>query len=409
MRNRRLSLGAAILFTLQILLISPASAANTLGIGVDVLPASGSSQTKASMGADGSLWFIIPPGKSGSRSIRVYSVAGVAMKISASVGYGVYRNGEANFDESKETELSQWARFDSSAFSLQPRASKVITIKFDVPESTKIGTNLATVFITGTPLAAVKSQGTFSVPGAARVAIPVFLGVGTAAQIAVNFKIKKLSIKNDNGNRYAIINIANTGQTPVSPSGYIRVAGYQGGIKIDNPIKIQSSTIVPGESRDLIVLVPEFIPNGKWVFMTELQQGPIQQTAEATVSLTAPSIFTINNFLRAFFFLIFALIFYFSARYLRNRGPMSEGHLPPEKFIWPPKFLLIFKKQSREEEAVEDHEYLEIIAQINARIAREAKAPVKKAAKKAPAKKAPAKKTPAKKAPAKKAAKKVSR
>ena len=419
MRSRRFSSAAAFILILQSAVLSSALAApqaNTLGIGIDVLEAKGAGETASSMGADGSLWFIIPPGKSGTRSIRIKSVASVPMKISTSVGFGVYRNGEATFDESRTTELSKWARFSDDGFTLQQNSSRVISITFDVPNNSDIGTNLATVFITGTPLKVVKQKGTFSVPGAARVAIPVFLGVGTAAQISVNFRINHTVIKNDNGNRFAYINISNIGKTPVAPSGYIRVASSEGSIKIDTPIKIQSSTIVPGEAKDLIVLIPPYIPNGEWVFMEELQQGPIQQTAEAKISLTAPSIFTVANLLRIFFFLIFALIFYFSARYIRNKGEASESRLPPRNFFWA-------NWRRREEEATVDESLAAIIASVNARIEREARAtqkrvekkPIKKRAKKVAAKKAvkkvgvkksmvqkPPKKSPSK--PAKKAA-----
>ena len=151
----------------------------------------------------------------------------------------------------------------------------------------------------------------FSVGGAARVAIPVFLGVGTAAQISINFKIVSTSIRNVEGKRLAYIRIHNIGKTPVAPTGFIRVQAQQGSISIPDPIKVQSSTVVPGEMRDVIFLVPAYIPNGKWTFLEEFQQGPISQTAQADIALTKPSIFTKANILRFSIVVLSLIILYF--------------------------------------------------------------------------------------------------
>jgi hypothetical protein len=358
-----------------------ATPAGSLGIGVEVLPAQ--SQEDTTLGADGSLWYLMPPGKSGSRSFRVDSVANVPMRILISVGFGAYKNGESAFDDSMKSEIASWAEFSDSDFTLGAGASRVIQVTFRVPKDAQIKANLATIFVRGSMQNQVDSKAAFSVAGAARIAIPVFLGVGTAQQISINFRILRTTIKNIEGKRLAYIRIRNVGKTPVAPTGLIKVQAQKGSISIPDPIKVQSSTVIPGEERDVIFLIPAYIPNGKWTFLEEFQQGPVFQTAEADISLTKPSIFTKANILRVFIFVISLFALYFSLRYLRKSKKRVEDH--------------------REVDLNELENALEQIRKRNLPSGIVMKSVSKKApAKKAPAKKAPAKKAPAKKAPAKK-------
>lgn len=401
-RTHRIVLALAVLLaSLSALPGAQAAAPGSLGLGVDVLPAS--SNEDSTLGADGSLWFLLPPGKIGTRSFRVNSVANVAMNLSVSLGFGEYRDGISAFNDSKKSDIAQWAKFSDTEFSLQPGASKVISITFNVPKDAQIKANLATVFVKGISQSLQGNKSGFSVGGAARVAVPVFLGVGTAAQISINFKIGSTTIRNVEGKRLAYIRIQNIGKTPVAPTGFIRVQAQQGSISIPDPIKVQSSTVVPGEMRDVIFLVPAYIPNGKWTFLEEFQQGPISQTAQADIALTKPSIFTKANILRFSIVVLSLIILYFCLRFLRKTKPKTEN--PAEADLMELELALEqirkrnLRSQSRKKSAAKKKPAKKTAAKKST-----AKKATKEAVKKAPAKKAPAKKVVAKKKATNKAA-----
>lgn len=383
-----------------------ASSPGSLGLGIDVLPASGAEDS--TLGAAGSLWFLLPPGKTGTRSFRVNSVANVSMNISISLGFGEYRDGISAFDDSKKSEIVNWARFSDTSFSLSPGASKVVSITFDVPKGAEIKANLATVFVKGVAQNIQSNKPGFSVGGAARVAIPIFLGVGTAQQISINFKILGTTIKNVEGKRFAYIRIQNVGKTPVAPVGLIKVQAQLGGISVPDPIKVQSSTVIPGQSRDVIFLIPTYIPNGKWTFMEEFQQGPISQTAQADIALTKPSIITKANILRFSIFVISLIILYFSLRYLRKSKSKTEN--PAEADVMELELALEqirkrnLRSQSAKKSAATKKPAKKVAKKTAAKKSTAKKATKKAAVKKAPAKKAPAKKVVAKKKATKKAA-----
>ena len=368
----------------------------SLGLSANVLQ---SQDSASAIGANSSLWFLLKPGASTVRQISVRSLANIPMTVKTKIGYGMYLNGVAEFDESKKSEAAKWISFSEPTFTLGVGATHIISMKMSIPGSTLIGTNLATLFINGSPLKAEKQTSKYAVPGAARIAIPMFVGVGTMAQIATSFSIDKTRIYNDQGGRFASLRVTNNGKTPIAPSGSIMIQNESGDVKFSKPVLLYSKTLIPRESGLITVKIPNAIPNGKWVFKETLSQGAFSESKDAKVSLTAPSIFTKANGVRAFGFLISIAILIFALRRRRKERVVEETPLGV---------------------AIDHFDIDAMIAEMDAKIAahsskkravkKVAKKVAKQATKKAPAKKkiAAKKSTPPKKKAIKKAAKKVS-
>ncbi|MEN9324301.1 MAG: hypothetical protein RL414_55 [Actinomycetota bacterium] len=359
---------------------STAVAAGSLGITAQVLQ---SQDSNTSIGANSSLWYLIKPGGTSVRQIQVKSLANIPMRVSTKVGYGFYLNGIAEFDESKKSKISKWISFTDPTFVLNPGATRVITMKMSVPSDSEIGTDVATLFINGSPATASKQTSKYAVTGSARIAISMFIGVGTMAQIATSFTIDKTSIFNEQGNRFASIRVSNNGKTPVAPSGTIYIQNQAGDIKISKPLILYSKTLVPGESGVITVRIPSNIPNGKWIFNESLSQGAFVQTKAANVSLTSPSIFTKTNGIRLLVFIASILLMAFA---LKRRSK--------EKIV-------VEKDMELLDEPFDIEAFLAELKEVPIRPRKKAPAKKKATSKKAPAKKkAPVKKTVAKKATA---------
>ena len=365
----------------------------SLGLSANVLQ---SQDSASAIGANSSLWFLLKPGASTVRQISVRSLANVPMTVTTKIGYGMYLNGVAEFDESKNSEAAKWISFSEPTFTLGVGATHIISMKMSIPGSTLIGTNLATLFINGSPLKAEKQTSKYAVPGAARIAIPMFIGVGTMAQIATSFSIDKTRIYNDQGGRFASLRVTNNGKTPIAPSGSIMIQNESGDVKFSKPVLLYSKTLIPGESGLITVKIPTAVPNGKWVFKETLSQGAFSESKDAKVSLTAPSIFTKVNGIRILAFLISIFILIYALRRRRKENNVEETYLG---------------------DSIEHFAIDTIIAEMDPQIAVNTvkKRPVKKVAKKATkkiAKKASAKKKVAAKKSAptmKKAVKKVAK
>ena len=296
----------------------------SLGLAANVLQ---SQDSASAIGANSSLWFLLKPGASTVRQISVRSLANVPMTVTTKIGYGMYLNGVAEFDESKNSEAAKWISFSEPTFTLGVGATHIISMKMSIPGSTLIGTNLATLFINGSPLKAEKQTSKYAVPGAARIAIPMFVGVGTMAQIATSFSIDKTRIYNDQGGRFASLRVTNNGKTPIAPSGSIMIQNESGDVKFSKPVLLYSKTLIPRESGLITVKIPNAIPNGKWVFKETLSQGAFSESKDAKVSLTAPSIFTKANGIRILAFLISIFILIYALRRRRKENNVEETYL----------------------------------------------------------------------------------
>ncbi len=296
----------------------------SLGLAANVLQ---SQDSASAIGANSSLWFLLKPGASTVRQISVRSLANVPMTVTTKIGYGMYLNGVAEFDESKNSEAAKWISFSEPTFTLGVGATHIISMKMSIPGSTLIGTNLATLFINGSPLKAEKQTSKYAVPGAARIAIPMFVGVGTMAQIATSFSIDKTRIYNDQGGRFASLRVTNNGKTPIAPSGSIMIQNESGDVKFSKPVLLYSKTLIPGESGLITVKIPTAVPNGKWVFKETLSQGAFSESKDAKVSLTAPSIFTKANGIRILAFLISIFILIYALRRRRKENNVEETYL----------------------------------------------------------------------------------
>ena len=365
----------------------------SLGLAANVLQ---SQDSASAIGANSSLWFLLKPGASTVRQISVRSLANVPMTVTTKIGYGMYLNGVAEFDESKNSEAAAWISFSEPTFTLGVGSTHIISMKMSIPGTALIGTNLATLFINGSPLKAERQTSKYAVLGAARIAIPMFVGVGTMAQIATSFSIDKTRIYNDQGGRFASLYVTNNGKTPISPSGSIMIQNESGDVNLSKPVLLYSKTLIPGESGLITVKIPTDVPNGKWVFKETLSQGAFSESKEVKVSLTAPSIFTKINGIRILAFLISIFILIYALRRRRKENNVEETYLG---------------------DSIEHFAIDTIIAQMDPQIAVNTvkKRPVKKVAKKATkkiAKKASAKKKVAAKKSAptmKKAVKKVAK
>ena len=365
----------------------------SLGLAANVLQ---SQDSASAIGANSSLWFLLKPGASTVRQISVRSLANVPMTVTTKIGYGMYLNGVAEFDESKNSEAAAWISFSEPTFTLGVGSTHIISMKMSIPGTALIGTNLATLFINGSPLKAERQTSKYAVLGAARIAIPMFVGVGTMAQIATSFSIDKTRIYNDQGGRFASLYVTNNGKTPISPSGSIMIQNESGDVKFSKPVLLYSKTLIPGESGLITVKIPTDVPNGKWVFKETLSQGAFSESKEVKVSLTAPSIFTKVNGIRILAFLISTFILIYALRRRRKENNVEETYLG---------------------DSIEHFAIDTIIAEMDPQIAVNTvkKRPVKKVAKKATkkiAKKASAKKKVAAKKSAptmKKAVKKVAK
>jgi hypothetical protein len=403
----RLRFSASLLLFLTLISFSTAfltekvNAANSsLGLALDVLPSNDPEINRLTAGQ--ALWFVIPPGQHQSRQVRISSSSTIPELVTFSVGYLNRINGIATIDDSKKSETAPWASFTPESFTLAPRGSKIIEFKYQIPAGTEIGIHEAFLFATANSTGQA-SKAEYSVPQAARIATPIFLGVGTSAQIDTNFSIDNVSGVVVDGVRNLKVDFSNTGKTPLNLAGNVQLSSTEFKGLLIGPLLFTSVVIRPGIDSYVLIPAPPKLTPGEWKILVTATQISNTKTREFTknINFKAPSTF-LSNLLRIFIVSFFALILYFSLRVLR--APRKKK-APQEESKERVRRVKRSRKTSRQEFEVTEIDKLieEILSRSNSsQAASKGLKTAKKRTKKAPAKKATPKKATAKKVEVKK-------
>lgn len=407
-------LSASLVLALTQAHFSPATAAGAeLGLALDVLPSSDPDIQRLTQGQ--ALWFVIPPGSSKSREVRVTSSASISQEIELSVGYLNRIDGVATIDDSKNSETQEWANFTPKRFILKPRASQIVNFTYSIPDNVEIGIHEAFLYATASEIS-TESNPEYRVPQKARIASPIFLGVGTSAQILTDFTIDDVSGVVVDGIRQLKIDFKNTGKTPLSLMGTIQLSSAVFDNNLVGPLTFTSVVIRPEILGYVLIPAPEQVTPGKWRILVSATQISTTKTREFTKDLTfiPPSALLQNSF-RVLAVITFFIIFGWCIRILRRPRKKSKNATNPEI-----SNLHTTSPFTRERDRTSTAQEAELEALIDDLLAGRPpkkapsarKAPVKKAvskkrAKKAPVKKAAPKKVADKKAPGKKLVKKT--
>ena len=364
-----------------------------LGLAIDVLPSSDPDISRLTQGQ--ALWFVIPPGQSKSRQVRITSSSQISQEIELSVGYLNRIDGVATIDDSKDSETKDWAKFSPERFILKPKTSQLVTFTYQIPSEIEIGIHEAFLFATASQ-ATSASNPEYRVPQKARIASPIFLGVGTSAQITTDFTIDDVSGVVVDGLRQLKIDFKNTGKTPLSLSGSIQLSSAEFQNNLVGPLPFTSVVIRPGVLGYVLIPAPEQLTPGKWKIFVTATQISTTKTREFTKTLSFdPPSALLQNAIRTIIAIFCLLIFAFCIRVIRR--PRQKKYNDPLTQKTKSDSLRIRKSRKNNESMEVDAELEALINDLISRRPRtKADSPKKRSAKKRSAKKAPAKKAPAK-------------
>ena len=303
----------------------PSNAAQpNLGLALDVLPSTDPEISKLTQGQ--ALWFVIPPGSSKFRDVRITSSANVSERIDLSIGYLNRIDGVATLDDSKKSETAPWANFNPKSFVLKPGESQIVRFNYVIPDDVEVGIHEAFLFATASQLV-VKNSSEYRVPQNARVASPIFLGVGTSADIATDFSIDDVSGVVVDGVNQLKIDFNNIGKTPLSLSGSIQLSSAEFQNLLIGPLQFTSLVIRPGIKSYVLVPAPPELTPGKWKILVSATQISTTKTREFTKNLTfEPPSALISNLVRVLSALLFFGLFVLAYRTLRKSRVKTDNY-----------------------------------------------------------------------------------
>lgn len=256
----------------------------TLGLSVVVLSAADGIVAPIQAGLATSLALTIKPGTTEVRKVRIQSAAPNVEIVTTSIGYAYLLNGVLTLDDSKPSPISPWITIDKPSIRIAAKKTADVALSIAVPANEPIGIQQAYLLVTAR-LPVTNSRQATGKEGAARYAIPIYIGVGTPFQIITDFSIGIITlVKTTKGVAFSIP-LVNTGMTPVLPVGYLLLNSVLGKLVFAAQIPFGNGVIQPGGSKTINVLVPPEVPDAIWNVHAEAHDGSLTVTSDSIVTL----------------------------------------------------------------------------------------------------------------------------
>ena len=255
--------------------VTPAFADNQ-GLGIAIQVIQGKDDSSKDLNKNNRLWFVIAPGKSGSRDFQIRSASDIPQKIHLGIGAQKQVNGVRQYDPEGITPARDWATFSKNDFVLAPRTTVSLSMNIAVPANADVQTLQPSLLVQASAVKSASAQ--YKVPTALQFSQDVFLGVGTSDQFLTKFSIDDVYGANTNDGHVLILKLTNAGKTPVALTGDLQLSNITfAGLTI-GPLQFVSPSIQPGESAEVPVKVDEKVTEARWQILVRAQQGSIQET-----------------------------------------------------------------------------------------------------------------------------------
>ena len=337
-------------------LFSPQQAtAGDLGVGLRVIPKSSAS---SQISGNTKLWFVVKQNDVTTRELVVSGSNSMDQLVKLSLAKLQRIDGEPAISND-ESEITPWVEFSDNNFILRKNQSKTITIKIAPPEDSKSGSYEAYLIVNASDPSAYKSSGKVTeavLKNSARVAQPVFVGVGNYEDFIVNFEILDVDGIKNFQDKFLRVLLDNQGKTPISPSGQLQLKNMDFEQGTLGPFPFYSATISPNSKAFIDVPIPSSVNPGKWKIFVSASQGNVTETREFEKNLTFTNRFDFLGVAVRVIVLVLGLVLALWAyRTLRPRGD-RDSNLSP-----------ITKRSRRNKNRMADKETQALIAGLRAK------------------------------------------
>jgi hypothetical protein len=226
----------------------------------------------------------VAPGTAIKRQIEVSNDSKITRRIQLYAAGADVASGQFTFRVGREAnELSQWMKVMPAQLDLAAGTKGTAEVSIKVPAKASAGERYAVVWAeTSTP------AGVGQVSVVNRVGVRTYLSVGAGGEPASSFVISELTARRRTDGKPAIeAKVKNTGGRAVQLSGQLQLTEGPGGLSA-GPFPVETGTTVgPGQSAVVEVVLDASMPLGPWNAKLLLQSGTAEAPASAQVSFPA--------------------------------------------------------------------------------------------------------------------------
>lgn len=183
-----------------------------------------------------------------------------------------------------DNELSGWTRVEPGSALLAPNEPVDVAVTIQVPADATPGERYAVVYAE-VPAA----PGGSGVGVASRVGVREYVFVRGDQPPRTDFSIITLTATRGADGRPAVqAEVRNTGERALDVAGELRLSNGPGGVSAGPFPATVGTTLAPGQSTPVELLLDPMLPAGPWRARLELASGPTRRAAEARISFPEP-------------------------------------------------------------------------------------------------------------------------
>lgn len=305
--------------------------AGDLGVGLRVIPKSSAS---SQISGNTKLWFVVKQNDVTTRELVVSGSNSMDQLVKFSLAKLQRIDGEPAISNDA-SEILPWVEFSENNFILRKNQSKTVTMKIAPPKDSKSGSYEAYLIVSASDPSTYKSSGKVTeavIKNSARVAQPVFVGVGNYEDFIVNFEIIDVDGIKNFQDKFLRVYLDNQGKTPISPSGQLQLKNMDFEQGTLGPFPFYSATISPDSKVFIDVPIPSSVNPGKWKIFVSASQGNVTETREFEKNLTFTNRFDFLGVAVRVIVLVLGLVLALWAyRTLRPRGDRDTNLSPITK------------------------------------------------------------------------------
>jgi hypothetical protein len=221
----------------------------------------------------------LQPGQSISRRVEVINGTQEVLRPDFYVGPADIAGGAfAPAEKGAVDDLTSWASVEDARLELAPGERIQTRVTIDVPTDAADGERYGVVWAELPP---VEGGGVGQVN---RVGVRIYLSVGDGREPGSDFTIDALqAARAESGEPLVRATVTNTGGRALDMSGSLRLSEGPGGLSAGPFAAEVGTTLAPGQSSPVTVLLDEAIDGGPWLATLTLQSGRLDRAAQARI------------------------------------------------------------------------------------------------------------------------------
>jgi hypothetical protein len=271
------ALAAGVLLPAANAIAAPGTADGSLGIRLVDIPTDRANDPRAHA-------YVIDhlaPGTTIERAVEVSNTTAAPMRVelysaAASIMGGKFVGAEGR----TPNDASTWTSVDPPVVTLAAGTVEQVTVTVEVPADAPPGEHYAAVWAEARAMA--MSGGVSEVN---RVGIRLYLDIGPGGEAASNFTIDDLTAgRTDDGKPVVSASVTNTGGRALDMSGDLTLSDGPAGLTAGPFPATLGTTIAPGDTEQVTVVLDDKLPNGPWDAHISLTSGLLTLSADGTIT-----------------------------------------------------------------------------------------------------------------------------